>query len=101
MRIASVPVDVAALRQEWVAIVGRSADRKTQRVAGWCCWENIAEDLTRYCRHERVTMLTELFEDAAFAMQLDCRIAYDGPERAAAWLEERLGVSLVVEEQVE
>ena len=100
MRIANYPANVDALRQEWIAIVGRSADRKTQRVAGWCCWENIAEYLTRYRRYERIMMLTELFEDPGFANQLDGRITHDGPKLAAAWLAERLGVSLdIVGEQ--
>jgi hypothetical protein len=94
MRISS-PVDVAALRQEWIAVVARHADAKTQRVATRCCWERIAVDLYRYSRVRRARMLVALFEDSDFTHMLEMRIEFTGPKEAAVWLEEQLGVKLV------
>ncbi len=100
MRITNdQPVDVAALRQEWIKVVDRWAylgtlDKKTQRVAQSCCWENIIEDIRRYDRITRVRLMSELFEDVMFALDLDTQIQWATTERAATWLEEQLGVKL-------
>lgn len=90
------PVDVDALRTRWREITARHADRKTQRVAWKCCWDNIGRDLLRYGRVDRITWLTELLGSAAFAAELEHRLEYEGPDQAAAWLEKELGVSLDV-----
>ena len=88
------PVDVDALRTRWKEITAERGDRKTQRIAWQCCWENIAGDLLRYGRTDRLHMLYELFGSSAFAAELEHRLEYEGPDQAAAWLEEELGVSL-------
>lgn len=99
MRITNKPVDISALRQAWIAVVDRWAyvgalDVKTQRIARQCCFRSVAIDLRRYERISIVRLLAELFEDAGFAADLEHRIRYDGPNAAAAWLEEQLGVKL-------
>jgi hypothetical protein len=99
MRITNKPVDVSALRQEWIAVVDRGAasgvlDAKTQRIARRCCFRSIAIDLRRYDGISTVRLLAELFGRVVFAVDLAYRIHYEGPNAAAAWLEEQLGVKL-------
>ena len=86
-------VDVSALRARWSVITKEHGDIKTQRVAR-CCWETIARDLERYGRIARVRMLNALFGALEFAEEIEYRLHTQGPQPAAAWLEEQLGVKL-------
>lgn len=101
MRITNKgPVDVGALRRDWIAVVDRWAylgavDKKTQRVARRTCFASIAADTLRYDGVTRLRLFTELFEDAAPAAGLEMQLEDKGPEVAASWLEKRLGVELV------
>lgn len=86
--------DVVTLRRRWREIVASCGDDKTQRVARWCCWENIASDLERYTRTNQTRMLCNLFDDVEFGMLAEKRLHDQGPEDATAWLETELGVKL-------
>ncbi len=88
------PVDVSALRARWREITNEHGDAKTQRVAQRCCWENVARDLERYGRTARLCMLNALFGAHEFAEEIEFRLHTQGPQPAAAWLEEQLGVRL-------
>lgn len=87
-------VDVSVLRARWCAITSEFGDRKTHRVARRCCWENVARDLERYGRTVRLCMLNALFADNEFVYEIEYRLHIQGPQQAAAWLEEQLGVKL-------
>ncbi len=91
------PVDVSALRARWCAITNEHGDTKTQRIARRCCWENVARDLERYGRTIRLRMLHALFTAREFADEIEYRLHVQGPQLAASWLEEQLGVRLEVE----
>lgn len=97
MIITDRPVDVAALRQEWIKVVNRwsfdgGLDYKTQRVSCRCCFACIIDDLRRYPSPFRISLLTELFEDVGFAAELDFQIEFATTDTAAGWLTRRLGV---------
>lgn len=96
MIITDQPVDVSALRARWRVITNEHGDIKTQRVAR-CCWETIARDLERYGRTARVNMLHALFGLLEFAEEIEFRLHTQGPQPAAVWLEEQLGVRLEAE----
>jgi hypothetical protein len=95
MRI-SKPVDVAALRREWLAIIDASdqVDHKTRRVARRTCFGNIIKDIDRYDLVTSAGLFFALFEDARLAVAFSNQMAVNGPEATAAWLERQLGVEL-------
>ena len=104
MIITDRPVDVAALRRDWIVVVDHWAyfgavDKKTQRVARRTCFASIATDMQRYAPASRLRLFAELFEDAAVAAELEMQLKDNGPEAAASWLEEWLGVELVNREE--
>ena len=95
MRI-NKPVDVAVLRQEWIAIVDASdeVDQKTRRVARRTCFGSIIKDVDRYDLVTSAGLFFSLFEDARLAVAFGHQMAVNGPEATAAWLERQLGVEL-------
>jgi hypothetical protein len=55
------PFDAHAAREAWLAAAWRHGDKKAQRVAQMCCWNNVVEDMRRLPEKQRLAMLTDFF----------------------------------------
>jgi hypothetical protein len=55
------PFDAHAAREAWLTAAWKHGDKKSQRVAQMCCWNNIVEDMRRLPEKQRLAMLRDFF----------------------------------------